>query len=29
MIENDVKFIIFAYHIEVLDGIENEIKKLK
>ena len=29
LIANEVKFIIYAHHIEVLDAIENESKKLK
>ena len=29
MIASEIKFIIYAHHIEVLDAIENEIKKLK
>lgn len=29
LIENDVKFIMFAHHREVLDAIENYAKKKK
>jgi len=29
MVLNEVKFIIYAHHIEVLDAIENEVKNLK
>ena len=29
MIASEIKFIIYGHHIEVLDAIETEIKKLK
>ena len=29
MIANEIKFIIYTHHIEVLDAIENETKNLK
>ena len=28
MIASEIKFIIYAHHIEVMDAIESEIKKL-
>lgn len=29
MVASEIKFIIYAHHIEILDAIENEVKKLK